>query len=244
MTSTFKLPDFFHHAYYIIGGTDVHDSLITELEKKHKIKIHGNPDFSDRKYETFTIDDSRALKAAAEIRPASGGNTANGVDGGEAKKIFIIQMNAITSEAQNALLKLLEEPAEYVHFFLIVPSVSALLPTVRSRMSKIETAGEDASGTLSDAAAADAESFIKMSTQKRLDHIKKLMEDISKEKKFKQDAIDLLNAIQSQVYVNSKTKGGLQKLAAKLEAIEKARSYMNDRAPSLKMLLEYVSLSI
>jgi pheromone shutdown protein TraB len=49
-----------------------------------------------------------------------------------------------------------------------------------------------------------------------------------------------LNAIQSIVYEQKGIKEG-QKL---LEAIETARKYIYDRAPSVKMLLEYVALGI
>ncbi len=234
-----KLTDLNHHAYYIVGDDSVCESLAMILNKKHKIQIKGNPDFSIQKYENFTVDDARLLKANAEMRPVGGGENL--------KKIFIIQMNGITVEAQNALLKLLEEPAEYVHFFLIVPSAHLLLPTVRSRMSVIQTCATDTTGGKSVSSnnddnpiIADTKSFISMSIPKRLDFIKKLMDDITKEKKTKQDVIELLNAIELQIYKD----GGTKKTALALSTIEKARTYMHDRAPSFKMLLEYVALNI
>lgn len=39
-------------------------------------------------------------------------------------------------EAQNAVLKILEEPAEGTHFFFVTPSAGELLETVRSRMAR------------------------------------------------------------------------------------------------------------
>lgn len=226
-----RLDDLNHHAYYIVGGDSVCADLVAILSKQHKIKIKGNPDFSLRKYDVFTIDDARALKAEAETRPAS-------ADEVTAKKIFIVRMNGITIEAQNALLKLLEEPAAYVHFFLVIPSPHLLLPTIKSRISLIEHGKVDISGD-SDT-NEEAAAFICMSVSKRLDYIKKLMDDIAKEKKTKQDALNLLNAIERVVY----EKEGVKKAAVKLGVIVKARSYMNDRGPSFKMLLEYVALNI
>jgi DNA polymerase III delta prime subunit len=222
--------DLSHHAYYLIGDDSTRDELIVELNKRHKIQVHGNADFSNRKHEIFTIDDARELKSNAGTRPV-----------GTSKKIFVIQMSGITVEAQNALLKLLEEPADYVHFFLIIPSPHLLLPTVKSRMNLIK------SKTLAAGADVDrgnifneAESFLKMSVPKRFDHIKKLVDDISKEKKVKQDVVEFLNAIEEIIY----DQGGVKKSSEMFAAIEKARSYMNDRAPSVKMLLEYVALNI
>lgn len=50
------------------------------------------------------------------------------------KKFYIIESaELMTIEAQNAFIKILEEPPKDVIFILICRSVSALLPTVRSR---------------------------------------------------------------------------------------------------------------
>lgn len=49
-------------------------------------------------------------------------------------RVFIIaQAESMTVEAQNALLKILEEPPGGVYFFLLCDNASALLATVRSR---------------------------------------------------------------------------------------------------------------
>jgi DNA polymerase III delta prime subunit len=220
-----------HHAYLLVGTSFLHTDLFSLLEEVHQIPIHANPDFYNRRYETFAIDDSREIRSLHDTRPI-------GISG---KKIFILTMNGATVEAQNALLKLLEEPAEYAHFFLIVPSEHLLLPTIKSRMltirnEKAEGSQDESGKQLKD----EAQKFLKLSPAKRLESVKKLMEDITKEKKTKQDAISFLNAIQAVVY----EKEGVKKGMKALDAIEQARMYLNDRAPSAKMLLEYVALSI
>ena len=218
-----------HHAYVLVGTTDVYEGLLKVLVTHHSISPQANPDFFDRAYEVFTIDDARELKTFHETRPY----------GPSGKKIIIVRAHSVTSEAQNALLKVLEEPAEYAHFFMIIPSVHTILPTVLSRVLLVsyESAQNSRDTTTS---IAEARSFIALSVPKRLEMIKKLVEDISKEKKTKQDAIDFLNAIQSVVY----QKQGPVKGRAVLQTIEKAREYMTDRAPSVKMLLEYVALQV
>ena len=231
MDSFKKIKELSHHAYAFIGGDSLHDELVTFLKEAHSISAQANPDFFQKKYEVFTIDDARELKSIHETRPihASG------------KKIFVVVANGITVEAQNALLKLLEEPAEYAHFFLILPSAHLILPTVKSRLSFVTTGTHDgnrSSGNASASAAASA--FIKTSASARIEIIKKLLEDIAKEKKTKQDAITFLDDIQNLIYIERGVVNG----KATLEAIEIARTYMNDRAPSMKMLLEYVALNI
>ncbi len=53
---------------------------------------------------------------------------------GKRKKVYIIPDGEnLTIEAQNALLKTLEEPPEYVVFIIIIPSASMLLQTIISR---------------------------------------------------------------------------------------------------------------
>ncbi len=144
-------------------------------------------------------------------------------------------MNGITVEAQNALLKLFEEPSVYAHFFVIIPSAHLLLPTVKSRIRIIEDESKT-KGKMS----IEAEAFISASVPGRLEIVKTLLDDISKEKKTKQDAIEFLDAVQRSIY---KKNGPVEGNAA-LQAVESARRYIDDRAPSLKMLLESVALTI
>lgn len=55
------------------------------------------------------------------------------------RKIYIIdRANTMTVEAQNALLKTLEEPPEYAVIILIAENTSSLLPTVLSRCQLIK----------------------------------------------------------------------------------------------------------
>lgn len=216
-----------HHASLLVGSEETRAELVSILEKKHKISTHGNPDFFNLKYETFTIENARDLKSLAGTKPMNEG----------VYKIFILTMNGITVEAQNGLLKLLEEPAEYIRFFLIVPSAHILLPTVKSRLSLI---GNDSKSQSDSKLSAEAKEFVKATPAKRLEIVKELMDEISKEKKTKQDAIDLLNDIEAFVYKENGAKDAMQSL----KAIDTARKYLNDRAPSVKMLLEFVALNM
>ena len=71
----------------------------------------------------ISIDSVKALRRDAYVRPTSG-----------REKIYLFEhAEDLNTEGQNALLKLLEEPPEGVRFILLVPSRSALLPTVLSR---------------------------------------------------------------------------------------------------------------
>lgn len=217
--------DISHHAYALVGGEPTRVELVKTLEKKHAVSVRGNPDFFSRSYENFTIDDARAVKSLSETKPVREGS----------RKIFLLTISAITTEAQNALLKLLEEPAEYVVFFLIIPSRHLLLPTVTSRLALLD--GERESEAYDQAFVHE---FIQAAPAARLKIIQSFLDDIAKERRTKQEAVDFLNAVQKFLY---EERGPVRGLKA-LEAVEIARKYMTDRAPSLKMLFEYAALAI
>lgn len=88
----------------------------------------GNqPDIIMVKHEkplTISVDDIREqVNADVSIKPYS-----------SPYKIYVIpDAEKMTVQAQNALLKTLEEPPEYVVIFLLTENVESLLPTIRSR---------------------------------------------------------------------------------------------------------------
>lgn len=71
--------------------------------------------------ESFKIEHTKAVVAEAYLSESS-------------TKYIVIGAYEITDVAQNALLKLLEEPPLHIEFIIISPTKSVLLPTVRSRL--------------------------------------------------------------------------------------------------------------
>lgn len=80
----------------------------------------------------FGIDDARALA----LRAAGKAVAAD-------ERIFVIACKTMTTEAQNALLKLFEDPPARAHFILIVPSESIIIPTLRSRFVAVRRADHE-----------------------------------------------------------------------------------------------------
>ncbi len=56
---------------------------------------------------------------------------------GRKRVVVIYDAELLSEEAQNALLKNIEEPPEHTHFVLTSPTVSSILPTIASRSQKI-----------------------------------------------------------------------------------------------------------
>ncbi len=219
-------PSHLHHAYGILRTSDTVATILVFISEKMGVPIIGNPDFFHGKFETMTIDDSRAIKETALSRRFSA----------QFPRVFLIEMYSITREAQNALLKLLEEPEPGNHFFIVIPSFDILLPTLRSRLAdfKIDTAPQGTS-----TAARD---FFKKSIKDRIAFVDGIAADISDEKMPKHSALDFINSLETELYREKKNASTLDPRV--FEAFARARTYMNDRAPALKMLLEYIALSV
>jgi hypothetical protein len=86
-------------------------------EKDEKIDIQKG---------TITIDSIRRLYATTKTKQPNG------------RIIIIDYAETMGKPAQNAFLKLLEEPGEGTHFILLTHSPSVLLPTILSRVQRLD----------------------------------------------------------------------------------------------------------
>jgi DNA polymerase-3 subunit delta' len=77
---------------------------------------------------SVTIDQIRKLNTALSFSPYLAGGI---------RMVLIDQAETLTAEAQNALLKMIEEPPPQTHFILVTDAIEALLPTVQSRLANI-----------------------------------------------------------------------------------------------------------
>lgn len=81
----------------------------------------------DPDHRSMTVDPIRAARSDMFIRPNEG-----------IRKVYIIPRGQDMNEnAQNALLKILEEPPDYGAFLILSTDAGRLLPTVRSRCAEL-----------------------------------------------------------------------------------------------------------
>lgn len=205
-----------HHAYCLIGEVgEVFDSLKLFLEQNLPIETVGNPDFWHGDFlDGFGVDESRDLINRQLLKAAGGG-----------KKIIIVKTPSITWQAQNALLKVFEEPTANTHFFLILPSAETLLLTFKSRLMEVSLASE-----VLVAPSPEAVKFLKSNLAQKFELIKAIAE--AKDARL---AINFLSGLESNLAKESVVKN--QKV---LSVILKAKNYLNDPSPSIKMLLDWV----
>ena len=110
--------------------SDIHPDVITVLP--------------DKKKKTLSVDIIRDMREDVSVLPNES----------EHKVYIIAKAELMQDYAQNALLKILEEPPAYATFILLCDSHSALLPTVLSRVAVFSLDDEEPDLELEDNKAA------------------------------------------------------------------------------------------
>lgn len=104
-----------------------HILITTEFEKAYE---GYKEEFSQNRVVGF-IEDSFKLEHAKAV-------VAQAYISESITKYIVLGGNSFTNEAQNSLLKVLEEPPTNIEFIILSPTKSNLLPTVRSRLPIME----------------------------------------------------------------------------------------------------------
>lgn len=145
------------------------------------------------------------------------------------KKVYIINnAETMTKEAQNCLLKTLEEPQEYVVIILIVSDENSMLPTIKSRCTKIF--------------------FEKISDENLKTYIKEKIGDVH----FEESMIKLSEGSIGKCIEISKKQVILKKIEDFINNIENmdevqiinASSYFNENKEDINLILDYIYILI
>jgi len=122
-------------SYLLISSQAGSGKEIVKIAKKFGVPFpKTSPDILEVKPEKLhiTIDQVRSLRASVNQRPVEG----------QFKLIIIHSAHLLTTEAQNALLKVLEEPPAHAVIILRAKNKESLLPTILSRTEIIIVAEE------------------------------------------------------------------------------------------------------
>jgi hypothetical protein len=115
-----------HHALLLEGSFEWALTCIPDF------CAHEGPDVIHYRGGRMGIDEVRKLTQAAYQTPLT-----------QPKRHFLLIFDEFTHEAQNALLKLLEEPPLTAQFYLITERTGGLLPTLMSRLARSEEGDRD-----------------------------------------------------------------------------------------------------
>lgn len=201
---------------HLVAGTAARIPQILEILKSGGMEVAGNADIYVREYRYFSVDDARALRERASLRPVGD------------RRVFVVVAPDMNHNAQNALLKMLEEPAADAVFFFVVPAPEMLLATFRSRAQILALPHEEAEHSV------DAKAFLAAAPQERLEMLKPLLEKDEDDKRDIGKIIGFLSSLEQRL--GKKPDG--------LHAIYRARKYIGDKGALVKPLLEQVALLV
>jgi hypothetical protein len=219
----FTLP--LHHAYCIAIGDDakrVAEEIAEFLGRELGIVLRGNPDFWHSEHGVFGIDEARLLRDAAGRKALRAG-----------KKFFVITANGMTREAQNALLKTVEEPAPDTHFFFLVKKPVTLLPTLCSRLFFVPHAPPR------EGLGAEGKQFLSLDIPARLQAIVARGKAVGEEGDARADALAFLEELECALASLPRNVS-----AAALAQVIVCKRYAAGRSPSRKLLLEHLALTL
>lgn len=191
------------HAYLLIAPSLSAADIAPELKRESVDTRHLITS-------SLGIDEARRLVLESNSRSL-----------GEQGHSFVIVASGLTHEAQNALLKLFEEPPKDTVFYLIVPHESMLLPTLRSRLIKLE-------GGVATTTEDITESFLAMDIKEQIEEIATLAKNNPESLK------GLILALGKR----SDNRAGAK------HSLLLATNYISNRGASRKMLAEEVVLSL
>ena len=205
-----------HHANIIISKEDSRDFVFNIAKKDLNFNIKANPDFLLVENDSFGIDDARNLEKWVIGKPLTG-----------EVKVSLVITKSITFEAQNALLKVLEEPPVGTYIFINLESLGGILPTFISRISILDTPRMPEN--IGEPTENVGYKFLKSKIKERLSLIRSLSK-----KEDKNDMKELIKNLEAVAYKEKRSTNQMR------DALT-AKIFATVRGSSPKMLLEWLS---
>lgn len=221
-----------HHAYAVYGNLDAGiEAAYAYGESTLSLPRAGNPDIALFRYESFPVADARRIGSFAAQGPVTGEH-----------KLVIIAASRIFHEAQNALLKLFEEPPAGITLILAVPAEGDLLPTLRSRLMPlpIEAAIETKEELHPFVSATTAERE-KMITQI---HNRSKSEKDEEKQAARAEAVRIVEDLTRATYAKQRKTNGKDSegLSLLLNELDRLMPIMHERSAPLKLVFEHLIL--
>lgn len=164
------------------------------------------------------IEQARKIKEHFSLKPYSA----------KGRAVVLEEAGDLTPEAQNALLKIIEELPVDANFFLGVSALAQILPTVISRCEVISL--EEATSKNRDTLFPQVEKLLESSLEERFQYIEKLKE--------KEEFLHVLTS-----YFHQNLKPNSPERIEFLKALLQAEQWANQNV-NLRAILEYLMLKM
>lgn len=221
-----------NHAYILVGDrSESVRATLDSVANECGLAENTNPDLFVSEKNTITIDDVHTIRSWQKSKPER-----------HTRKFALVSGFSFTREAQNALLKTLEEPSGDTVIILCVETESILLPTIRSRAQIVVR--QKTAPKIPDYIYE----ILSLPAGERLNHktVTNLFAKKNTEDKIDREA--LIAFLYHLEYRYAESIALTQKIDTAsergFEALFQAKKYARDTSSSLKMLIEHVLLMV
>lgn len=209
-----------HHSFLVsLEGKATQEEVLEALKVQAENLFEKGPTLVQK-----FLTDSFSIELAREVKAAQDNRTVK-----DEHRFIFIGFSSITPQAQNALLKVLEEPSKNTYFFILSPNRSLILDTVRSRCVDLEICPSE------DEEARLQESFLAKNSKERLEIVKKLLSERSLVDSFYSNLEQEIARLKDRREFSSKKMRQL---------LSKSKYYAQSGSPAAKYLLEELALSL
>lgn len=210
-----------HHAYIMFGN----------LQESRNNLLNIYQDYSDicqwieYSYESLGVDEVRELRDFLSQKKMG--------------TFLVINAKKFSTEAQNAFLKILEEPTDNVYIFITLPPHVFVLETILSRVIVLKL-----DSTLDQEKIIPVRQFLLDSVVERLNTIEILSKGRDKDETLQAHEIhSFLDKIESSLYVLFAKKRSIHFLEM-FTAIRDARKWAGQTSFPMKNILDYIAMVI
>ena len=206
-------------SYIVYAGTTKEGvSAISDSLSKIKLPNKGS-DYLEISKTTVSIDDVREIQTFHDQKAIDGDKT------------IVCAGSFITVQAQNALLKIIEETKDGERIFIVVPYEAELLSTITSRVQMIKLDSTKESG--------EAKDFVAMPASKRISYIESNFLSLEESDIKREALLAFLRDLEEYTHKS----GGVKKYEDLLTALPVLRQMLGTQGAPAKMIAEYVALA-
>jgi hypothetical protein len=173
----------------------------------------------------LTVDEARKIRSLATRRQAN--PTGPG-------RFFIISTETLRDEAQNALLKIIEEPVPDTYFLLVIKSEQLILPTLRSRLQVFIASADNV-------LSVDTLRFLSLGPAARIREVIRRLSEAG-ENGSGETLSRWLNNLELFLVEKLKNSAGNSEWTAALREVARVRRYFGKQGSADRLLLEHLAL--
>ncbi|MES2014298.1 MAG: hypothetical protein V4437_00595 [Patescibacteria group bacterium] len=212
-----------HHAYLVVGNAGKGAAEVLAMLETRGVKTAGNADVLALSFTELSVDNAREISSYASLKSLGG------------SKYLVVTFSRATNEAQNALLKVVEEAPGGTVFFFSIDSIGHVLPTLQSRAVAVLVSDSNMTRSLNDE-TGEVKEFLSAGFEERLKMVEKMTAYISKS----QDRAPVrafVKGLLTRVHENGASPQALRDLLD-------AEKFLRQQGSSVKSVLGHLAVSL